>query len=288
MMLTREKGVPLYYQLDTILRKKIVSGEIPPGAPFPTEDVLVQQYNISRITVRQALASLEKDRLIVRKQGKGTFVSEKIERSALPKLTGTGKDLVDTSSYDSKPIKITTRVIGLSRLLANKTITDYLGLPEGAEIYRIERVRLADNKPLYHLLNYLPVEIGEKISPKTFKNKTLTTVMEVDLKINIKKAIQTIEADIVDSYIGPILDAREGEPCLILRRVVFDKDERAVEYLVAAFRADRYMYTDMLLRQKKGKGYLWQRAEFSKPAHGGHSGPMDPLMHDHLPAFMRT
>jgi GntR family transcriptional regulator len=288
MMLTREKGVPLYYQLDTILRKKILSGEIPPSAPFPTEDVLVQQYNISRITVRQALASLEKDRLIVRKQGKGTFVSEKIERAELPKLTGTGKDLVDISSYDSKPIKITTKVISFSRLLANKTITDYLGLPEGSEIYRIERARMADKKPLYHLLNYLPVEVGEQIDPRTFKNKTLTTIMEVDLKITIKKAIQTIEADIVDSYNGPILDAREGDPCLILRRVVYDRDDRAVEYLVASFRADRYMYTDMLIRQKKGKGYQWQRAEFSKPPHAGQPGSQDPLMHGHLPAFTRT
>ena len=287
-MLTREKGLPLYYQLDTILRKKVLSGEIAPGAPFPTEDVLVQQYNISRITVRQALASLEKDRLIVRKQGKGTFVAEKIERAELPKLTGTGKDLVDIGSSDSKRIKITTKVIGFSRLLANKTITDYLGLASGAEIYRIERVRLADKKPLYHLLNYLPVEVGERINPKTFKNKTLTAILEIDLKIHIKKAIQTIEADIVDSYIGPILDAREGDPCLILRRVVYDKSERAVEYLVAAFRADRYMYTDMLLRQKRGKGHQWQRAEFTKPPKADQSGMQDTLMNDHLPAVIRT
>ena len=287
-MLTREKGVPLYYQLDTILRKKILSGEIAAGAPFPTEDLLVQQYNISRITVRQALSSLEKDRLIIRKQGKGTFVAEKIERAELPKLSGTGNDLVDISSHDSKRIKIMTRVIGFSRLLANNTITDYLGIAEGTEIFRIERVRLANEKPLYHLLNYLPVDIGEKINAKALKNKTLTRIMETDLKINIKKAVQTIEADIVDSYIGPILDAREGDPCLILRRVVYEKDGRAIEYLVATFRADRYMYTNMLLRQKKGKGHEWLNAEFSKPTHSGRSGPSDTLMKEHLPSFVRT
>jgi len=287
-MLTREKGVPLYYQLDTILRKKILSGEIAAGASFPTEDLLVQQYNISRITVRQALASLEKDRLIIRKQGKGTFVAEKIERAELPKLAGTGNDLVDISSHDSRRIRIMTKVIGFSRLLANKTITDYLGIAEGTEIYRIERVRLANEKPLYHLLNYLPLDIGEKISARSLKTKTLTRIMETDLKIPIKKAVQTIEADIIDSYVGPILDAREGDPCLILRRVVCDRDGRAIEYLVATFRADRYMYTDMLLRQKKGKGYQWQRAVFSRQTQSGRSGPSDPLMHDHLPSFVRT
>jgi len=287
-MLTREKGVPLYYQLDTILRKKILSGEIAAGAPFPTEDLLVQQYNISRITVRQALSSLEKDRLIIRKQGKGTFVAEKIERAELPKLAGTGNDLVDISSHDSMRMRIITKVIGFTRLLANKTITDYLGIPEGTEIIRIERVRLANEKPLYHLLNYLPIEIGEKLNAKALKNKTLTRIMETDLKIPIKKAIQTIEADIIDSYIGPILDAREGDPCLILRRVVYEKDGRAIEYLVATFRADRYMYTNMLLRHKKGKGYEWLNAEFSKPAGSRQSGPSDPLMNDHLPSFVRT
>ena len=287
-MLTREKGVPLYYQLDTILRKKILSGEIAAGASFPTEDLLVQQYNISRITVRQALSSLEKDRLIIRKQGKGTFVAEKIERAELPKLAGTGNDLVDISSHDSMRMRIMTRVVGFTRLLANKTITDYLGIPEGTEIIRIERVRLANEKPLYHLLNYLPLDIGGKLNAKALKNKTLTRIMETDLKIPIKKAIQTIEADIVDSYIGPILDAREGDPCLILRRVVYEKDDKAIEYLVATFRADRYMYTNMLLRHKKGKGYEWLNAEFSKSAQSRQSGPADPLMNDHLPSFVRT
>jgi len=287
-MLTREKGVPLYYQLDTILRKKILSGEIAAGAPFPTEDLLVQQYNISRITVRQALASLEKDRLIIRKQGKGTFVAEKIERAELPKLSGTGNDLVDISSHDSRRIKIMTRVIGFSRILANKTITDYLGIPEGNEIIRIERIRLANDKPLYHLLNYLPIDIGEKLNPKALINKPLTYLMENDLKISIKQAVQTIEADIVDSYIGSILDAREGDPCLILRRVVYEKDGRAIEYLVATFRADRYMYTNMLLRHKKGKGHEWLNAEFSRPQRSGRSTPNDPLMNQHLPSFVRT
>jgi DNA-binding GntR family transcriptional regulator len=206
----------------------------------------------------------------------------------LPKLAGTGNDLVDISSNDSRRIKIMTKIIGFSRVLANKTITDYLGIAEGNEIIRIERVRLANEKPLYHLLNYLPVDIGEKLNAKTLKSKTLTHVMETDLKIPIKKAIQTIEADIIDSYIGPILDAREGDPCLILRRVVYEKDGRAIEYLVATFRADRYMYTDMLLRHKKGKGYEWQRTEFPKAKQSRQTGSSDPLMQEHLPSFVRT
>jgi len=70
--------------------------------------------------------------------------------------------------------------------------------------------------------------------------------------------------------------------------VVYEKDGRAIEYLVATFRADRYMYTNMLLRHKKGKGYEWLNTEFSRPQRSGRSEPDDPLMNQYLPSFIRT
>ena len=72
-----DKEIPLYYQLETILRKRILSGEIAPNVPFPSEESLGHEYEVSRITVRRALSSLVQDGVIIRKRGKGTFVSEK-------------------------------------------------------------------------------------------------------------------------------------------------------------------------------------------------------------------
>ena len=67
-------GIPLYYQLEQILRGKITSGEISPDEPFPTESELCEQYGVSRAVVRQAFASLMNDGLIYRIPGKGTFL----------------------------------------------------------------------------------------------------------------------------------------------------------------------------------------------------------------------
>ena len=84
MQMLRDKAIPLYYQLETILRRKILSGDYKPDTPLPSEDMLAEEYQVSRITVRQALASLEQDGLVLRQRGKGTFVSEKVGDFGLP------------------------------------------------------------------------------------------------------------------------------------------------------------------------------------------------------------
>ena len=76
--LPRREGIPLYLSLASIIENKIVSGQYEPGSQLPTEDELTKRFNVSKITVRNALLRLEMDRLIVRRWGKGNFVAEEI------------------------------------------------------------------------------------------------------------------------------------------------------------------------------------------------------------------
>jgi DNA-binding transcriptional regulator YhcF (GntR family) len=85
--------IPLYYQLENILRSKIEGGEVMPNHKLPTEQELSREYKISRATVRQALAALVSEGLLFRKQGKGTFVTEKASQTKSVKLTGFTEDL---------------------------------------------------------------------------------------------------------------------------------------------------------------------------------------------------
>ena len=85
--------IPLYYQLENILRSKIEGGEVPQNHKLPTEQELSREYKISRATVRQALAALVSEGLLYRKQGKGTFVTEKAGQTKSVKLTGFTEDL---------------------------------------------------------------------------------------------------------------------------------------------------------------------------------------------------
>ncbi|MBI2454893.1 MAG: GntR family transcriptional regulator, partial [candidate division NC10 bacterium] len=81
------RSIPLYYRLENILRSKIEGGEVLPNHKLPTEQELSREYKISRATVRQALAALVSEGLLYRKQGKGTFVTEKAAQTKSVKLT---------------------------------------------------------------------------------------------------------------------------------------------------------------------------------------------------------
>lgn len=232
----KDQAVPLYYQLETLLRKKILAGELEPGATLPILDSLAKEYEVSRITVRQALSALERDGLIVRKRGKGTFVSENPASLKLPKLTGSVDDLI------ARGMEIQTKVLDFRWIDAPGNVADCLGLPKRTSVLRIERLRFVKGSPLSYIVNYLPRDIGQRIQRDDLLVKPLLKILNDDLGIKLAKANQKIEADIADTYVAPLLDVRVGDPLLKIERTAFDQNQRVVEWVSIWYRADRYFY----------------------------------------------
>ena len=129
------KAIPLYYQLETLLRKKIESGDFTADAPLPSEDALANEYNVSRITVRQAMASLEQDGLIVRKRGKGTFISPNAAPLKLPRYTGSIEDLVLMGKRTS------TEVLESTWIAAPDHIRKRLRLGKSDKVFKVQKIR---------------------------------------------------------------------------------------------------------------------------------------------------
>jgi len=250
--MAKNRGIPLYYQLATILTRKIMSGEYTGGVPLPSENALAEEYQVSRITVRQALASLESDGIIVRKRGKGTFVTEASLSVEPAKLTGSMQDLF------SMGIKTSTEVLQFGLAEAAKGIAGELGLPEGTQVVRIERLRLAKGNPFSYILNFLPPAIGGKIQPDDLLAKPLLRIVEDNLGINLASATQRIEADVADSYVAPLLKVRVGDPLLKIARTVFDSHHKAVMHTSVLYRGDRYYYTVTLEREKSINTFRWR------------------------------
>jgi len=236
-MIFRDQGAPLHYQLETILRRKILSGELEPDTRLPTQDELVDQYHVSRITVRQAVSALERDGLVYSMRGKGTFVLGKGHDIQFSRLTGSVSDLI------ARGIKIQTRVLGFSWTRVLPSITEHLGLSAETEVLHIERLRLARSRPLAYVVNYLPPDIGRKIRRKDLTTKPLLRILEDDLAIELTRADQKIEADIADTYLAQLLDIRVGDPLLKTERLTFGTGHNAIEYVLIWYRADRYFYT---------------------------------------------
>ena len=250
MQMLRDKAIPLYYQLETILRRKILSGDYTPDTPLPSEDMLAEEYQVSRITVRQALASLEQEGLVLRQRGKGPFVSDNVSDFGLPLFTGSIEDLVLMG------IRTKTEVLATDWIDGPKNIREKLQVESG-QILRIEKIRSIEGGPFSHVFNYLPADIGEKVPPDLVTKKPMLMILEDELGIRATEAEQSVEATIADAEVAPMLDIRVGDPLLKAERTVYDNKGRPVEYVSVLYRADKYAFSVKLQRRRKGDSVGW-------------------------------
>lgn len=249
----RDEAIPLYYQLGTMLRNKIVLGVYPAGTLIPSEDTLAEEYAVSRITVRQALSNLEKEGLVLRRRGKGTFVSPTFSTIDMPRYTGSIEDLMLMG------LRTSTEVLNQAWITPPEHICRLLHL-DGQKVLWIEKLRKLENHPFSYVLNYLPPAVGEKLPVELVQTKPMLLILEEDLGISLSMADQTVQATLADTKIAALLDLRVGDPLLQSERVVYDSQKKPVEYVSSLYRADRYAITMKLKRKKSSSMVKWDTA----------------------------
>jgi GntR family transcriptional regulator len=237
--------IPLYYQLENILRSKIEGGEVLPNHKLPTEQELSKEYKISRATVRQALAALVSEGLLYRKQGKGTFVTEKASQTKSVKLTGFTEDLF------SEGHQADVKVMDIRRAPAPERVASVLRVPAGEEVIRFKRLRSLDGAPFSYVLNYMAPEIGERINERDLQHHTVLHLLEDKLGISlgtIRHAVESVKADV---EVASLLGIGVFEPVLYMETAVLSTDGQPIEAVDSFFRADRYRYTVELIRSQQ-------------------------------------
>lgn len=245
--MTTAVPLPLYYRLETVLREKIEGQEIPSGARLPTEVELMAEYGVSRVTVRQALAAIERDGLILRRWGVGTVVAARPRRGSL-KLSGFIEDLI------AMGLKTRARILDFRLVPASERVAEALRVAPGEPVWLLRRVRLADRQPFSHIVAYLPHDIGAKLSRRELATTPLLTLLERRLGLRLGGAEQVIEATLADGRLAALLGVPVGAPLLAIERTVATADGRPVEYAQVRYRGDRYKYTVQLKRGRPGSG----------------------------------
>ncbi len=239
--------VPLYYQLENLLREKITSGFFVAGDRLPTESELTTQYSVSRITVRQALSALADEGLIERRQGRGTFVAARRtpQRKSFDgtiHLTGSLDELIEMG------LETPVKVLAMNRVEADMHEAEILGLKAGEPIYRLKRLRARDGQPYSLIVNYLPAEIGARLTREELGSGALLRLLETKFGLELRDAKQRITAALADPYVAGLLNVRIGSPLLSIERTVFTMDDRPIEYVHTLYRSDLYGYTVYLTR----------------------------------------
>lgn len=236
------ESVPLYYQLGSLLREKIVSGQLSPGDRIPTEAELSQEYGVSRITVRQALAAMEEDGLIRREAGRGTFVTEHRSYTETLKVQGSLDDLI------SMGVTTAVKLLDLRTVKATPEQAEALDVPPNTPLTRCTRLRLHQDEPFSYIVNLLPEEIGRRIPRADWQKGAILKVLEEKLKIPIHDADQTVRASLADANLARLLGTRIGAPLLSVDRVVRARDGKPVESVHTFYRSDIYSFNVHLLR----------------------------------------
>lgn len=132
---------PLYQQLHDIILQKVQEGEYKTGEKIPSEEQIMEVYEVSRVTVRNAIKLLVEENVLVKRHGKGTFVSMPVYVEKI----ATGGSFTESGLQMNKVP--TSKIISVGREISTKMIANYLGVNEGTEIIKVKRIRLLDGEP---------------------------------------------------------------------------------------------------------------------------------------------
>lgn len=226
----RPAAEPKYYAVKRHLLDFI--GSLQAGAPVPTERELAERMQTSRTTVRQALSELVAEGRLVRRQGSGTYVAE-------PKITWPLYLASFTEQVKASGFTPSAEVLGTQRIAATAELAQQLHLPARASVYKLERLRLADNWPIAVETSWLPAERFPGLTRLIRTQGSLHALLAHRFGISMRAGEESIEtAPATPREAGP-LKVDVGTPMLVVSRQNFDADRIPVDFGRTWFRGDR-------------------------------------------------
>jgi GntR family transcriptional regulator len=204
------------------LKRAIIEGEFPPTSKLPNEETLCTRYNVSRITLRDAVRGLIEDGYVIRRQGAGTFVTS---GPALRNSLDTNFSY--TEYLESTGIRASKKVLESRRVTADEEVADELELEPGSEVVMIRRVRIAGRRPAIYSIDNLPADIVDaKRDVKAFSGSLYKLLSSRGHDVDHARTI--ITPVVATPEIAAILEVGVGEPLQHLRQVDVDGAGRPV------------------------------------------------------------
>lgn len=240
--------IPLYYQLKQNVLAEIERGVYHAGDRLPSETEMIQRYGVSRITVRQALSELESEGVVVRKHGKGTFVAEHNIEHELVRLTDFVEDMELAGLAPSSQVR------GVKREASNSVIATALHMAVGEEVIRIDRLRLADSRPIAWDTTWLPLRFGLLLSETELAHETIYHILETRYGIPIEMGVFHISASTATAEQAHHLNVPTSTGLLLIQRVSYTSGNVPVYIQNRYYRTDRVSYRVTLRRHGDKNG----------------------------------
>lgn len=227
--------VPLHTQIREILRRRILDGTYAPHSQMPSESRMMASFGVSRITIRQALGDLQKEGLIFKVMGKGSFVAKPKAFQNLSRLQGFG-EAMSPSGYETYSLLLSTREVAASLIVAQR-----LNLKPDEPVFEIQRLRYLNREPISVDVSYFPLELGHRLVQEDLAARDIFVILENDFGRNLTHADVQIEAISADESLARHLGIAESSPLLRIERLTYANDE-PIDFEFLYYRGDAFQY----------------------------------------------
>jgi GntR family transcriptional regulator len=230
----RQISTPLWLQLKHNL-KDFITFNASPGDKIPTEAELCTAYALSRVTVRQAITSLVDEGLLVRRQGKGTFISD----ARLAETLSEQKPFL-LSGFDASPLSDIS-VFSVETVTVPEWIGAKLGLSSDEDVFKIRKILSTHGEVVAFRTTYIPIKrIPDLLSADL--QQPLVATMETLFGLTPARADETIEFIIADEFRGQMLKVAVNHPLILVERVVSLDTGSQIECSRTFYKADRFRF----------------------------------------------
>lgn len=256
--------LPKYHRIYLVLREQLQEGQFSGG--LPGELALMRQFGVARVTVRRALEQLAIEGLIAREPGRGTrpiLPAEAIAAANDPmrtQLTGLLENLV------SMGLRTSVKVLEVGTVTASQAVATALALSPGDAVQKAVRVRSTRDGPLSHITTYVPEHVARRFGRRELSRKPILLLLE-EAGVKVGRATQNISARLADAGVASHLDVSVGSALLAVRRLIYDDQERPVQWLHGLYRPDRYEYEMQLSRIGSIDAKVWVSKDVSAHFH---------------------
>ena len=232
---------PLYQQIKALITQSLQSGEWRPGELIPSEIELASRFKVSQGTVRKAIDELSAENLVVRRQGKGTFVATHHEARAQFRFLRLKPDVGDAQYPDNK-------IVEAKRLRAPADIARQLDIKTGDSVYFIKRIQSFAEAPTILEELWLPGATFKGLSVERLLEYKgpMYAMLETEFGIQMIRAVENIRAVVADESVSNLLALALNTPLLSVNRVSFTYGDKAVEVRRSLYVTNNHHYQNEL------------------------------------------
>jgi GntR family transcriptional regulator len=225
--------IPLYLQIRESLAERIRKGELKPGSKIAGERELSAVYRVSRMTARQALSTLEREGLIHRRRGGGTYVAEPKIEQEVSRLRSF------TEQMQRSGLRPGARLLFKEEVPAGQRLAESLQINTGEPLCHVMRLRTGNGQPIALENSYFPLRRFPGIINADLEGRSIYRIMEEDYGIRPVRATQQLEPVAANAFESSHLEVAQGAPLMLIERIAYAANGVAVEFAKDVYRGDR-------------------------------------------------